>query len=78
MTVGKRYIIIESNAFSKYLYSFRPYNVLTLKGTFSLAEMHSWISKCFPEVPEKTQIADKNVLIFKSAFTDTNVLCSYW
>ena len=28
----------------------RPRNVLTLTGNFSLAEMHSWISFCIPEV----------------------------
>ncbi len=32
---------------------FRPTNRLRLTGTFSLAEMHTWIRYCLPEVPEK-------------------------
>ncbi|XP_047121866.1 Bardet-Biedl syndrome 7 protein homolog isoform X3 [Schistocerca piceifrons] len=56
----------------------RPFNVLTLKGFFSLAEVHTWICFCLPEVPEKPPMNEKNVLAFKSAFTDTMLLCSYW
>ncbi|XP_049938325.1 Bardet-Biedl syndrome 7 protein homolog isoform X1 [Schistocerca serialis cubense] len=56
----------------------RPFNVLTLKGSFSLAEVHTWICFCLPEVPEKPPMNEKNVLAFKSAFTDTMLLCSYW
>ncbi|XP_049765546.1 Bardet-Biedl syndrome 7 protein homolog isoform X2 [Schistocerca cancellata] len=56
----------------------RPFNVLTLKGSFSLAEIHTWICFCLPEVPEKPPMNEKNVLAFKSAFTDTMLLCSYW
>ena len=31
----------------------RPLNVLNLKGPFSLAEVHSWICFCIPDVPER-------------------------
>lgn len=55
----------------------RPFNVLTIKGAFSLAEIHSWVGQCLPEVPEKPQISERTVLWFKSCFLDTVLECSY-
>ncbi|XP_017775977.1 PREDICTED: Bardet-Biedl syndrome 7 protein homolog [Nicrophorus vespilloides] len=55
----------------------RPYNVLTVKGTFSLAEIHAWISNCLPEVPEKPNPMEDTVLNFQSAFLDTMLQCKY-
>ncbi|KAJ8912894.1 hypothetical protein NQ315_011217 [Exocentrus adspersus] len=55
----------------------RPFNVLTIKGPFSLAEVHSWVGQCLPEVPEKPQISERTILWFKSSFLDTILECSY-
>ncbi len=52
-------------------------NTLTLRGNFSQGEMHSWISKCLNEVPERINSADENVLIFKNIFLDTFLVCKY-
>ncbi|XP_045478610.1 Bardet-Biedl syndrome 7 protein homolog isoform X2 [Harmonia axyridis] len=55
-------------------------NVLTIKGSFSLAEIHAWIFKCIPEVPEKPQTSqpnDMNSLFFKSSFLETSLQCYY-
>ncbi|RZF38664.1 hypothetical protein LSTR_LSTR003470 [Laodelphax striatellus] len=57
--------------------STRPYNVLSLKGGFSLAEMHAWISFCLPEVPEKVPLSDPAVLVFESTFVGSMLRCSY-
>ncbi|KAI4462734.1 bardet-biedl syndrome 7 protein [Holotrichia oblita] len=56
----------------------RPYNSLTVKGQFSLAEIHSWVYQCLPEVPEKPQVTEKTELYFQSSFLDTILFCSYW
>lgn len=52
-------------------------NSLSLKGNFSQGEMHSWISKCLPEVPERIDSNDENVLVFKNVFTETFLVCKY-
>lgn len=52
-------------------------NTLSLKGNFSQGEMHSWISKCLPEVPERINSSDDNVLIFKNVFLGTFLVCKY-
>lgn len=55
----------------------RPFNILTIKGTFTLAEIHSWIMQCLPEVPEKPSMSEKTSLIFQSTFLDTIICCTY-
>lgn len=65
------------------VYSFnttRPHNQLTLKGAFSHAEIHNWISNCIPEVPDKLQIiqGEKSILYFKNVFIETELMCEYW
>lgn len=52
-------------------------NTLSLKGNFSQGEMHSWISNCLPEVPERINSSDENVLIFKNVFVETFLVCKY-
>lgn len=54
-----------------------PYNVLKLKGQFSVAEMHSWLSNCIPEMPERAPAAGEANLTFVSSFLDTLLYCSY-
>jgi len=56
----------------------RPMNTLTLRGNFSQGEMHSWISKCLPEVPGKVNANDENVLIFKNVFIGSFLVCKYY
>ena len=54
-------------------------NTLTLKGNFSQGEMHSWISNCVPEVPEKNYSSDReyNLLVFRNVFVGTFLICKY-
>nr|CAD7438610.1 unnamed protein product [Timema bartmani] len=56
----------------------RPYNILGLKGAFSLAEIHSWVSFCLPEIPEKPTTGEKATFIFVSTFLGTMLQCTYW
>ncbi|KAJ8298389.1 hypothetical protein KUTeg_024920 [Tegillarca granosa] len=55
----------------------RPLNTLTLTGNFSLAEMHSWITFCLPELPERTPPGDSVTFHFMSTFLDTQLECLY-
>ncbi len=55
----------------------RPANALRLKGQFSMAEMHTWVGFCLPEVPEKPPSGDKAVFTFISTFLDTLLLVEY-
>lgn len=57
----------------------RPQNQLILKGYFSHAEAHNWISNCIPEVPEKLQIVnnEKSVLYFRNIFVGSELICEY-
>lgn len=57
----------------------RPFNSLSLKGPFSQAEMHNWISYCVPELPEKIQssVGESNVYYFKNVFAQTLLQCTY-
>lgn len=58
----------------------RPFNTLSLKGTFSQAEMHNWVSYCVPEVPEKMQPtggSEQNVYYFRNVFAGTILQCDY-
>jgi hypothetical protein len=57
---------------------YRPYNILTLKGAFSLGEIHTWVSFCLPEIPEKAPTGDKVTFTFISTFLETMLHCSYW
>lgn len=52
-------------------------NTLSLKGNFSQGEIHSWISNCLPEVPERINSTEVNVLIFKNVFVETILVCKY-
>ncbi|ELU07577.1 hypothetical protein CAPTEDRAFT_117810 [Capitella teleta] len=55
----------------------RPYNTLRIVGNFSLAEMHSWVWFCLPELPERTPAGDSVQFQFVSTFLDTLLECSY-
>lgn len=51
----------------------RPYNTLTLKGQFTLPEMHAWVVFCLPELPERTPSGERAEFTFVSTFLDTQV-----
>ncbi|XP_068907329.1 Bardet-Biedl syndrome 7 protein homolog isoform X1 [Tenebrio molitor] len=55
----------------------RIFNTLTIKGTFSLAEIHTWLSQCLPEVPEKPQISENTELYFESTLLGTILQGTY-
>jgi len=56
----------------------RPMNRLSLVGQFSLAEIHSWVAFCLPEVPEKVPAGDTVTLYFLNTFLGTQLEASYW
>jgi len=51
-------------------------NTLRITGPFSLAEAHSWVGACLPEVPVRFQV-DEVSFAFKSSFLGTLLLCDY-
>ncbi|XP_072040568.1 BBSome complex member BBS7-like [Amphiura filiformis] len=55
----------------------RQMNELKLTGQFSLAEIHSWVSFCLPEIPERTPPGDTINFHFLSTFLDTQLDCFY-
>ncbi|XP_059620344.1 Bardet-Biedl syndrome 7 protein homolog [Phlebotomus argentipes] len=55
----------------------RPYSSLTLRGAFSLSEMHSWISHCVPEIPEKLSSGDSCELVFENVLIGSVLRCEY-
>ncbi|BFZ14686.1 hypothetical protein BsWGS_17726 [Bradybaena similaris] len=55
----------------------RSHNTLTLRGQFSLAEVHSWLLFCLPELPERTPAGDSANFQFSSTFLDTQLDCTY-
>ncbi|KAF5285041.1 hypothetical protein FQR65_LT02353 [Abscondita terminalis] len=55
----------------------RPINTLTIKGQFSLAEIHSWVYQCIPEVPEKPMFTEATVLYFESTFLGSLLECNF-
>ncbi|XP_056011341.1 Bardet-Biedl syndrome 7 protein homolog isoform X4 [Ostrea edulis] len=55
----------------------RPLNTIKLSGPFSLAEVHSWVNFCLPELPERTPPGDCITFHFVSTFLDTQLECVY-
>ena len=56
----------------------RPCNTLRLSGPFSLAEMHTWLGFCLPEVPEKPpSSSDVANFSFVSSFLETILQVEY-
>ncbi|CAL8354731.1 unnamed protein product [Merluccius merluccius] len=55
----------------------RPMNRLSLVGLFSLAEIHSWVGFCLPEVPEKTPAGETLTLYFLNTFLGTQLEATY-
>ena len=55
----------------------RPFNMLSIAGSFSLGEAHAWIRSCLPDVPDHIPVEDEATLYFKSVFTTTQLECTY-
>ncbi|CAD5123923.1 DgyrCDS12231 [Dimorphilus gyrociliatus] len=55
----------------------RPSNSLSLRGQFSLAEVHSWIAFCLPDVPDRAPPGEKITMTFASTFLNTQLECCY-
>ena len=55
----------------------RPINKLKLTGSFSLAEMHSWLHYCIPELPEKPPADNESTFYFVNTFLGTQLEITY-
>nr|XP_045592027.1 Bardet-Biedl syndrome 7 protein homolog isoform X1 [Procambarus clarkii]XP_045592028.1 Bardet-Biedl syndrome 7 protein homolog isoform X1 [Procambarus clarkii] len=55
----------------------RPNNTLTLKGQFTLPEIHAWVVFCLPELPDRTPAGEQAEFTFVSTFLDTQLQCVY-
>uniref|UniRef100_A0A915IC27 Bardet-Biedl syndrome 7 n=1 Tax=Romanomermis culicivorax TaxID=13658 RepID=A0A915IC27_ROMCU len=55
----------------------RPNSTLSLTGSFTMAECHSWIMFCLPDVPERCPDVARNQYWFVSSFLGTQLECSY-
>lgn len=54
-----------------------PLNSLTLRGPFSLAEIHSWVVFCLPDLSERPPAANSATYTYISTFLHTKLHCSY-
>lgn len=55
----------------------RPINMLKLSGNFSLAEIHSWLNYCIPEIPEKVPAENEITFVFINTFLGTQLEVKY-
>ncbi|KAH8040866.1 hypothetical protein HPB51_013036 [Rhipicephalus microplus] len=55
----------------------RCMNVLKLRGSFSMAEMHAWLVLSLTEVAERPPAGDSATLRFVSTFLGTLLICFY-
>ena len=55
----------------------RPFNTVTLKGTFGFADIHSWVSICLPSVPVRLQEGDRATMTYVSTFLGTQLECAF-
>ncbi|XP_066595790.1 Bardet-Biedl syndrome 7 protein homolog [Prorops nasuta] len=55
-----------------------PFNELKMTGSFSVAEMHAWLSLALPDVPERPHLNDGEAsLSYVSSFMGTVLKCKY-
>ncbi|XP_078044323.1 BBSome complex member BBS7 isoform X1 [Augochlora pura] len=55
-----------------------PFNELKLIGSFTVAEMHAWLSLTLPNVPERPHLQDgEATLTYISSFVGTTLKCTY-
>jgi Bardet-Biedl syndrome 7 protein len=58
---------------------FRPLNTLSISGSFTLLDIHSWVMFCLPDVSSKLASSSEGVqqLYFRSTFLRTVLVCEY-
>ncbi|KZC08794.1 PREDICTED: Bardet-Biedl syndrome 7 protein-like [Dufourea novaeangliae] len=55
-----------------------PFNELKVIGSFTVAEMHAWLSLVLPNIPERPHLKDgEAVLTYVSSFVGTTLKCTY-
>ncbi|XP_076397745.1 BBSome complex member BBS7 [Megachile rotundata] len=55
-----------------------PFNELKVVGTFTIAEMHAWLSLALPDVPERPHLVEgEAILTYVSSFIGTFIKCKY-
>ncbi len=52
-------------------------NIMKITGSFSYAEIHSWIQFCLADVPERPPVDKENRLIYTNIFLQTQLECIY-
>ncbi|XP_076180794.1 BBSome complex member BBS7 [Ptiloglossa arizonensis] len=59
-------------------FSGKSFNELKLIGSFTVAEMHAWLSLALPDVPERPHLKEgEAILIYVSSFVGTILKCTY-
>ncbi|KAK9803568.1 hypothetical protein WJX72_000727 [[Myrmecia] bisecta] len=54
-----------------------PMNELRVSGSFSMAEIHTWVLFCLPEVPQRPASPEEATLYFRSSLLGTQLACQY-
>ncbi|XP_029044222.1 Bardet-Biedl syndrome 7 protein homolog [Osmia bicornis bicornis] len=55
-----------------------PFNELKVVGSFTIAEMHAWLSLALPDVPERPHLEEGEVVLtYISSFIGTVLKCKY-
>ena len=52
-------------------------NTMKITGSFSYAEIHSWIQFCLADVPERPPVDKENRLMYTNIFLHTQLECIY-
>lgn len=52
-------------------------NTMKITGSFSYAEIHSWIQFCLADVPERPPVDKENRLTYTNIFLQTQLECVY-
>jgi len=52
-------------------------NIMKITGSFSYAEIHSWIQFCLADVPERPPVDKENRLTYTNIFLQTQLECIY-
>ncbi|CAF4587151.1 unnamed protein product, partial [Rotaria sp. Silwood1] len=55
----------------------KPMNTMKITGSFSYAEIHSWIQFCLADVPERPPVDKENRLTYTNIFLQTQLECIY-
>lgn len=64
-------------SFLNLVFVFRQMNTMKITGSFSYAEIHSWIQFCLADVPERPPADKENRLVYTNIFLETQLECVY-